>query len=392
MRLLIIGGTGVLSLAITKEAISKGIDVYMINRGNRKHLVPDDVHLLLADIHDHKKIEILIKGLFFDAVIDCLCFTESQLIDSYHLFHKITHQYIFISSCAVYNTEICSVCKEDSPKVLPVWEYSIDKNACEERLISLAEKDQVNYTIIRPCVTYGNTRIPYGITPPYGFHWTIVERILHGKPIIKWNSGKNCCNIMRVEDFAVGVVGLLGNKKAYNEAFNIVGDEVPSWNDVLLTLENLLGKKVVTVDIPSSFYAEEIPIRRGEILGGRSIDAINSNEKIKSVVPEFRQTITLKDGIARTLKYYENNSFIYGIDYAFDAETDRIITKYVKRNNIDFYEGNNFSYIDYLNEKKWINKYTYYINRYTDKYLLKILTLGSKILLKIWQWGYGRRK
>ena len=113
---------------------------------------------------------------------------------------------------------------------------------------------------------------------------------------------------------------------------------------------------------------------------------------LKTVVPEFHQTITLKDGIARTLTYYENNSFISGIDYAFDAETDRIIAKYVKRNNIDFYEGNNCSYIDYLNEKKWINKYTYYINRYTDKYLLKVLTLGSKILLKIWQWGYGRRK
>lgn len=134
---------------------------------------------------------------------------------------------------------------------------------------------------------YGLRRIPYGISPQYGYHWTLAARILNNKPIIRWNGGINRCNMMRVEDFAVGAVGLIGNPSAYNEAFNICGDETPSFNDVLDCLSELTGKIVKTVDIDSAFYAKEVPKRAGEILGGRSIDSINSNEKIKAAVPSY---------------------------------------------------------------------------------------------------------
>lgn len=152
---------------------------------------------------------------------------------------------------------------------------------------TVAAKTDVKYTVIRPCVTYGDTRIPYGISPQYGYHWTLAARILNNKPIIRWNGGINRCNMMRVEDFAVGAVGLIGNPSAYNEAFNICGDETPSFNDVLDCLSELTGKIVKTVDIDSAFYAKEVPQRAGEILGGRSIDSINSNEKIKAAVPSY---------------------------------------------------------------------------------------------------------
>ncbi len=156
-------------------------------------------------------------------------------------------------------------------KILPIWSYSVNKWASEKHLEILAKKSDTNYTIIRPCVTYGDTRIPYGISPKYGYHCTLVSRILNEKPIIRWNGGVNRCNMTRVEDFAVGVVGLIGNRGAYNEAFNICGDETPSFNEVLNVLSELSGKKVKIVDVTSEFYAQELPNHAGEILGGRSI-------------------------------------------------------------------------------------------------------------------------
>jgi nucleoside-diphosphate-sugar epimerase len=382
MKLLLIGGTGVLSTAITQEALKQNIDVYMINRGHRMELIPKNVHLLKADVKDEKKVVSLLENLYFDAVIDCICYTEQEIEYSFNLFKDKANQYVFISSCAVYNTIICNFCEEDSPKVLPIWKYSVDKNHCEELLKKLANASNTNYTIIRPAVTYGNTRIPYGITPTYGYHWTIVERILNGKPIITWNNGKNRCNITHVDDFAVGVVGLLGNVQAYNEAFNIVGDETPSWREVLDVLSELLQVDVKTFDIPSEYYAKEIPSRKGEILGGRSIDAINSNQKLKSVVKTFKQNITLKEGIKKTIDYYKTHNYIYGIDYAFDADTDRIIAKYAKENSISM-QDMNLGFIDYLNERKKNNRINYFIIRNKESLISKIYLLSKRIVRKI---------
>jgi nucleoside-diphosphate-sugar epimerase len=386
MKLLLVGGTGVLSTAITQEALKNDVEVYMINRGYRQELIPKGVHLLKSDIHDEKMVTSMIEDLFFDAVIDCICYTEKDLKYSFNLFKNRTKQYVFISSCAVYNTEICNVCEEDAPKILPIWKYSVDKNKCEDLLIELANVHHVNYTIIRPAVTYGNTRIPYGIMPPYGYHWTIVERILHGKPVITWNNGENRGNITHVNDFAVGVVGLLGNEQAYNDAFNIVGDETPSGKEVLDVLSELLEKKVTTFDIPSEYYAKEIPSRKGEILGGRSINAICSNRKIKSAVNGFKQNISLKEGLKMTIEYYKAHNYIYGIDYTFDADTDRIIAKYIKQHKLPVNDMG-LQYIDYLNERNIKNRLTYIMIRHKDnfavRYILYIIRKIKSIVRKI---------
>lgn len=382
MNILIIGGTGVLSTAVVKEALKQGIGVTMINRGHRVKLIPQEAELIKADKNDFGTIQKALKGRHFDAVMDYLCYSDKETTQSFNFYSQYAKQYFFISSCAVYNTSLGGIFKEDSPKVLPVWDYSVNKWASEQHLMALASHTDVKYTIIRPCVTYGDTRIPYGISPRYGYHWTLVARILNGKPIIRWNGGINRCNMMRVEDFAVGAVGLIGNPKAYNEAFNICGDETPSFNDVLNCLSELTGKPIKTIDIDSSFYAKELPERAGEILGGRSIDAINSNEKIKSVVPAFRQTIFLKEGIAKTYMAYKVNNYQHGIDWQFDGECDRIISAWCKKHSIDF-SSYHLHFIDYLNNASWKNRLLYYLAYYRKRVDVRVLKILIKVCRKV---------
>ena len=377
MNLLIIGGTGVLSSAVTAEAIKKGISVSMVNRGRRS--VPDNVELIKADKDDYNAIESKIKGRNFDAVIDFLCLTLEQTRRSVNFYQKYSKQYIFISSCAVYDTLTLNgqLGDEESPKGLDMCDYSIRKNESEEEVKNVLKNTDVKYTIIRPCVTYDDTRIPYGISPQYGCHWTLCARILYGKPIIRWNGGINRCNMMRVEDFAVGVVGTIGEKGAYNEAFNICGDECPSWNDVISEMSRILGKEVKTVDITSDFYASHFPSKSGEILGGRSIDSINSNRKIKKLVKDFKQTIPLSKGIEKTIESYKSNNYQKGIDWYFDAKTDRIIKLHLKYTNSN-QKDLNLKFIDYLGNAKLSDKATYWCVRYFEegaltKYLPRVV-------------------
>ena len=324
--ILLIGGTGVLSSAVVAEALRKEMDVTIVTRGSKK--APEGVNSIVCDKDNYEKLSELLKGKKYDAIIDFLCYHEDELVRSFRFYSKYTTQYFFISSCAVYDTRVGGICTEDSPKVLPMWSYSVEKWASEQKLVQLAVGSDCKYTIVRPCVTYGDTRIPYGITPRYGYHWTLCARISADKPIITWNNGENRCNMMRVEDFAIGVVGLIGNEKAYNEAFNICGDEAPSFREVLSIVEDYLGKKAILVDLPSEFYAQQIPARSGEIIGGRSIDAFNSNAKIKSVVPQFAQTMSIREGVFKTLDAYLKQNYQHGIDWKFDAETDRAIKEW----------------------------------------------------------------
>lgn len=372
MDLLIIGGTGVLSSAVTLEALKQGINVTMINRGKRT--IPKGAELIKGDMNDQTTIIQKLGDRNFDAVIDFLCYTDAQTERSAKLYSKYTKQYFYISSCAVYDTASLNgqMADEESKKVLPIWKYSVDKWASEQKLKALLDGTDVKYTIIRPCVTYGDTRIPYGIMPPYGYHWTLCARILADKPIITWNGGNNRCNMTRVEDFAVAVVGLIGNPKAYNEAFNICGDETPTFSEVLDIVGDMLGKKVIRVDIAPKFYAREYPLKAGEILGGRSIDTVNSNKKIKDAVPSFRQTCNLREGIKKTIAAYRQQNYQKGIDWSFDAETDRIIKAWLKKNNQDLGKFR-VGFVDYLGTADFKNKKSYWLTLHKKNPVVHIL-------------------
>ncbi len=376
MNILLVGGTGVLSSAVTQEAIRKGIAVTMINRGN--HPIPNGVELIKSDCTDFARIRKALDGRKFDAVMDFLLYSDSQTEESVKFYTPYTKQYFFISSCAVYNTDIMAgkPCNEEAVKSLPVWEYSVSKWKSEQKLQVFFKGLDCHYTVIRPCVTYGNTRIPYGISPEYRYHWTLVARIMADKPIIRWNGGTNRCNMTRVEDFAVGVVGLIGNEKAYNEAFNACGHEAPTWNDVLDSIAKAIGKKAKTVDITSEFYAKELPTRRGEILGGRSIDSVIDNSKLKAAVPEFDQTIFIDEGVKMTIDAYRNNNYEAGIDWTFDGDTDRIISKWCRQNGIST-EGMNLHFIDYLDNATAGQRFQYFLERNKDNIFVRALKKGQ---------------
>ena len=380
MKVLLVGGSGILSSAVALESIKNNIEVFVINRGLRK--LPEGVKLVKSDKSDYANITKQIRDEYFDAVIDFLCFTEKEIETSFNFYKNYTRQYFFISSCGVYDTRVGGIMKEDSPKVLPIWQYSVDKWASEEKLVKLAHKSKMHYTIIRPCITYDDTRIPYGITPHYGCHWTIVERIKHKKPIIRWNHGTNKASMMRVEDFAVGVVGLIGNKKAYNESFNICGDEAPTFNDVISIIENWVSAKAVFLDVPTSYYAEQVPSKRGEILGGRGIDCVCSNQKIKEAVPNFAQKILINSGVEMTLNSYQENNYHRGIEWSFDAECDRVAFSYCGENGVDS-KIYNIGFVDYLHNSSWKDKLEYILEYHRNNKLIQLFMLFRRIVSKL---------
>ncbi len=324
MNVLIVGGTGVISTAVVNEAVKQGIDVTCINRGNDHGVKPNpNVKTLHFDVRNRKVADEKLKGLYYDVVVDFICFNADQVKYSLDLFHDKCAQYVFISTDSVYKLQKDSHYDETTPQSNPEWNYSYQKAECETIVREYCKEHELIYTIVRPSITYGNTRIPYGFMPPYGFHYTLVERIKAGKPVVTWNGGQNLQTMMRIEDFAVGMIGLWNNKKAYNEDFNICG-EAYKWSDVLDIIDEYIGTKSIRTDIPVSQIIKEYPNKKGEFLIDRAEDHIVSNSKLKSAVPSFIIKYTLKDGITQTLRYYETHNNVLGLDYTFDGQMDRL--------------------------------------------------------------------
>jgi nucleoside-diphosphate-sugar epimerase len=385
MRILIIGGTGSLSSAVTSEALKQNIEVFMINRGTKMEFIPIGAHLLKSDIRDKYHIEKLINGMHFDAVIDFICYRPEQIKNSFDLFKSHAGQYIFISSCIVYNIRLNNrLYDENSPRIISEWALNVNKNLCEDFLRSESGKNNINYTIIRPATNYGNTIIPNG--GGGGEHLFILNRILKNMPLITWNKGENRINVMHVNDFAVGVIGLLGNEQAYNEDFNIAGDETPSRTEILKTLSEILDKEIKTVDIPVKFFTNEMQSSHEKelLLYWHSMSLKFSNQKIKSVVPNFGQTISLKDGLTMTFDSFKKNDYFEGKWYQYDGNQDRIIAEYTKNNHISIVDSN-LHFIDYSNKGDKKDKANYIISRTFAPRIIRYITLPKRIIRKFFR-------
>ena len=382
MKILLIGGTGVISTSIMLYALQQGHEVIVLNRGNREKLIPENVTLLRCDIRDVDSLRRITANQHFDAVIDFLSYTPAQLQTTIAVFKEKTFQFVFISSLCAYDRRTLLqtyLSERQQPTGNPLWSYGENKYLCEKLLRSIPG---LNYTIIRPYITYGDTRIPYGLTPPYGYHGTIISRIECGKPLPLWDDGKALTTMLHSDDFAVAAVKLLGNQKAFCEDFNLVGSDLLRWQEFLDILADALEIKINNISIPSAFIAEQLPEVRCILLGDRSLDIRVDNSKLKRAVPDFKQRISLTEGLIRTIQYYKSNHFAQGIDYRWDAQMDRLLASYLQKTSSHSSLLPVLHYIDYCKQNRQQDRTIYYYYRYCPQRLEKYTTLLGKRIMR----------
>ena len=139
-KVLLLGGTGTLSMGVLKEALNKGWDITVLNRGIHKKHIPDSVHRIIGDF---KKVETWKEALHscnFDVVVDFLSRNPADISRVFPILKNNCKQYIFISSACVYrrNEEDFPI-KEDSPKPNMNWDYNVEKYNSEKELVKLSQ-------------------------------------------------------------------------------------------------------------------------------------------------------------------------------------------------------------------------------------------------------------
>ena len=326
MKVLFIGGTGIISSACSQLAIDKGIDLYLLNRGKTTYRpVPEGAHLITSDINDEDRIRKEIKGLHFDSVVDWIVYTKEQLERDLRIFQKITGQYIFISSASVYQKPIANLPITESTLIdNPYWLYSQNKIACEERLIQAYHQDKFPMTIVRPSHTYDRTLLPFD------GGYTVIDRMRKGKKVIVHGDGTSLWTLTHHKDFAVGFVGLLGNPHALGDVYQITSDESLPWNQIFEIMAHVLGVEPRLVHVPSELIAAYDPEWGAGLLGDKAHSVIFDNSKIKRLVPEFKAVIPFARGAQEILAWYNADPARQVVDPQVDRMIDRIIEAYEK--------------------------------------------------------------
>lgn len=328
MKVLLIGGTGTISSAITRLLVKKGYDTYILNRGSRNDTLPEGVKTISADINNEAEAAEKLSGMTFDVVCDFIGFVPSQLERDFRLFNGKTKQFMYISSASAYHKPVKDYrITEGTTLANPYWEYSRNKIACEEYLMKMYRENGFPVTIIRPSHTYDERSVPLGVHGDKG-SWQVLKRMLDGKPVIIHGDGTSLWTITFNEDFAVAFVGLMGNPHAIGEAFHITSDESVTWNQIYKTIADALGVELKPYYVSSQMLQDLSNYDfEGSLIGDKSNTVVFDNSKVKAAVPEFKAVIRTEEGIRRCVKNVLAHPELQVADEEFDAWCDKVIEK-----------------------------------------------------------------
>lgn len=329
MKALLIGGTGQISMAVTKKLVKDGWEVYLLNRGNRNSDLPEEVHTILADINDEPAVLKAIGDMYFDCVCEFIGFEPRQAERDYRLFRGRTAQYIYTSSASAYHKPLSDyIVNEGTSLANKYWQYSRDKIACEEYLMSKYREDGFPVTIVRPSHTYDERNIPLGVHGTKGF-WQVIRRMQEGKKVIIQGDGTSLWTLTFNADFAIGYTGLMGNHHAIGEAFQITSDETLTWNQIYETIADALGVELHPYHISSFFLAAigEKYDYTGSLIGDKSNSLVFDNRKLKCLVPQMTTYVPFHQGVRIALDYILSHPECQVEDPEFDAWCDLVISE-----------------------------------------------------------------
>jgi nucleoside-diphosphate-sugar epimerase len=321
LRVLFIGGTGVISSACVAAAAGAGMEVAILNRGESTvRPAPEGVELLRADVRDAASVRRAVGDRHFDAVADFLAFTEEHVRAGIELFAGRTGQFVFISSASAYQTPPQRLpVVESTPLRNPLWQYSRDKIACERLLTDAYRTTGFPVTIVRPSHTYDHSQVPLTAG------WTDIDRMRRGLPVVVHGDGTSLWTLTHHTDFAAAFTGLLGNPLTVGDTFHITSDEVLSWNQIYELMAAAAGARPRLVHVPSETIAAAAPEVGPSLLGDKAHSLVFDNTKIKRLVPGWTAKVPFAVGAREIVAWHDADPARRTVDAAAGSLWDTLI-------------------------------------------------------------------
>ena len=325
LRVLFIGGTGVISSAAAEASLRAGHELTVLNRGaTSTRPLPAGAEVLHGDIRDPacgpRRRSAAASST---SVVDFVAFTPEHVQTDIDLFLGRTGQYVFISSASAYQKPPARLpILESTPLRNPFWQYSRDKIACEDLLVEAYREHGFPVTIVRPSHTYDRTSMPTMAG------WTDIDRMRRGKPVVVHGDGTSLWTLTHHDDFARAFVGLLGRPQAVGDTFTITSDNVLTWNQIYTALAVAAGAEPQLVHVASETIAAADPELGPGLLGDKAHSVIFDNSQDRTIVPGWVATIPFEQGAREIIAWYDDDPARQQVDSRLDAVMDKLVETY----------------------------------------------------------------
>ncbi|HJP77848.1 MAG TPA: NAD-dependent epimerase/dehydratase family protein [Pseudonocardiaceae bacterium] len=319
MKILFLGGNGMISSACAAEVVRAGHELTVLTRSAGDRALPAPVRRINVDVHDPVALREVLGDKDFDVVVNFVGYQPDNVTADTETFAGRTGQYVFISTASVYARPIALLpITESTPRRNNGFAYPQDKIACEEVLERAYREHDFPATIVRPAHTYDR-----GVVPMLG-GWTLIERMRQGKPVVVHGDGTSLWTLTHSCDFARAFVPLLGNSHTLGDAVHITSDEILTWDQIHQIMARAAGVVPKLVHRSSEDIGEVIPGWAAVLVHDFAHTLLFDNTKLRRFVPGFAARIPFDAGAREIVAYHDADRSRRRIDAELDAAFDRL--------------------------------------------------------------------
>lgn len=300
MRVLILGGTGLISVGIVKHLLARGGEITVFNRGQRDaSQLPKGVKALVGDRNELETFERRFAGEHFDVVIDMIAFTPSAAMSDVRAFGGRCTHFIFCSTVCTYGVKIpAGVVIDESFPQEPVSDYGRNKLACERIILDAQRGGAFMATVIRPSSTYGPGSPLIDQLEVNPIAW---DRIARGLPVIVADDGLGLWNSTHRDDVGKLFAYASLNATTYGKSYNATTQRVFTWRDYYREAAAALGTTAKLISMPADWIVARDPKRFGLLAEITRHHGPYTSAAAMADVPEFRCEIGFEAGAKQTI-------------------------------------------------------------------------------------------
>ncbi len=324
MKILIIGGTGLISTAISRMLLEAGHDLTLYNRGETTPRLPDGYRIIQGNRENLKAFEEqMAEAGAFDCVIDMVCFHPEQAESDIRAFQGRVGQLIFCSTVDVYTKPPVTFPVTESHERGALSDYGRDKARCEDQFMAAHQEGHFPVTILRPASTYGEGG---SIIHTFGWNTYFLDRLRKGLPVIVHGNGEALWVSCHIDDVARAFVNAIGNEKAFGQSYHLAGEEWQTWNQYHQRLAEAIGAPdPALIHIPADILVRISPEHTMITYLNFQYTNIFDNAAAREDL-DFQQTIDWQTGARRTYDWLVENDRIEG--WQSFPFYDRVIERY----------------------------------------------------------------
>jgi nucleoside-diphosphate-sugar epimerase len=326
MKVLVIGGTGVISRCIVNQLLDQQHKVIIYHRGHHRLGYNGKVQEIIGDRNDPVNFRRAMSTLDIDIVIDMISFNAMDAQLTIETFMNRAQQIIITSSVAVYRRPLRTLPTIEDQEELtedPAFEYAYHKAEMERYLHSMITTQNLPITIIRPSLTFGAGAMNVGVLRQ---NYGIVDRIKKGKPLVMFGDGTTPFSFTFAPDLAKAYIGLIGNKATYGKSYHVANPERHIWDDLYLEFGKYLGIEPTIIHIPSELLVSASPATFSHIYYEKKFSGIYDITKITNDMKGLTFDYSLSRGVAMMINNYEQNKVI--VDPVKDQFEDQLAELY----------------------------------------------------------------